>query len=273
MKTMKKKTQTNKKWVKLPGTSKSAMQQEVHPVKKNEKTVGVAYARTSSFGKKVQGSRARQVEQAFAAADGQGLKVHSAIAEVISGYAKYEKRDTLKKILERQLPGLPEDKQKTVFLFVESVRALARNSMVSEQIYLTSKANNVTIIPHDYPTLFTHQETPTGNFVRKLVCSLQELDRDTLVWRLAHGREQKKKSTTAKTQSGKPKVNGTKSYLEEMKPSAKVQNQILALGKQRSKGTFGWRPMAKKVSKILGLKDVLPHETVRRMHDEIIAKK
>ena len=101
-----------------------------------------------------------------------------AVAEVISGYLQFEKRE---------LPGLSADKQKTMFLFVESVRALTRNSMVSEQIYKTSKENNVTIVPQDFPNLFTHTETPMGNSIRKLVCNLQELDWDTLVWRLAHG--------------------------------------------------------------------------------------
>ena len=97
---------------------------------------------------------------------------------MISGYLQFEKGE---------LPGLPADTQKTMFLFVESVRALARNSMVCEQIYKTSKENNVTIVPQDFPNLFTHSETPMGNFIRKLVCNLQELDWDILVWRLVHG--------------------------------------------------------------------------------------
>ena len=90
------------------------------------------------------------------------MQVHSAIAEVISGYVKYDQRATLKQILERKLPGMPEERKRTVHVFVESVRALARNAMVGEEIYKQSK-KNINIIPQDYPTLFSHSETPTGN--------------------------------------------------------------------------------------------------------------
>lgn len=144
--------------------------------------------------------------------------------------------------------------------------------MTAEEIYQDSVRNNIKIVPKDYPSLFDHQQTPTGNFVRKLICSLQELDRDTLVWRLEHGRNVKKKTTTQKTQCGLPKVNGCKSYLEELKPSQAVQRKILQLGVKRANGHFGWRPMAKKVSALLKLKEALPHETVRRMHDDIAAQ-
>ena len=159
-----------------------------------------------------------------------------------------------------------------MFSFVEFVRALARNSMVSEQIYKTSKENNVTIVFQDFPNLFTHSETPVGNFIRKLVCNLQELDRDTLVWRLTHGRSEKKKTTKAVTQSGRPKVCGSKSYIDKLMPTAKVQKQILTLGEKRAEGEFGWRPMAMKVTRRLKLKEPLTHETVRRMHQELLAK-
>ena len=154
----------------------------------------------------------------------QGSKVHTAVAEVISGYLQFKKREALKRILERKLPGLPADIQKTMFLFVESVPALARNSVVSEQIYKKSKENNVTIVSQDFPNLFTHSETPMGNFIRKLVYNLQELDRDTLVWRLAHGRAEKKKTTKAVTQSGGPKVCGTKSYMDKLTPTAEADS-------------------------------------------------
>ena len=117
--------------------------------------MGVAYARPSSFGKKVQGSRVRQLQQACAAAALQGSKVHTA-------YLDFEKCEARKRILEWKLSGLPADKQKTMFLFVESVHALACNSMVSEQIYKKSKENNVTIVPQDFPNLFTHSEAPMG---------------------------------------------------------------------------------------------------------------
>lgn len=182
--------------------------------------------------------------------------------QVISGYVKYDQRAILKQILERKLPGMPEERKRTVHVFVESVRALARNAMVGEEIYKQSKKNNINIPPQDYATLFSHSDTPTGNFIRKLICSLQELDRDTLVWRLQQGRENKAKTATSRTQSGKPKVNGIKSYLEDLQPSKDVQQKIVSLGKKRDRGDFGWRPMANEVSKLLGMKQSLPRETV-----------
>ena len=56
---------------KLPGCS-PAVQLSLHKVREADESMGVAYVRTSSFGKKVQGSRARQVQQACAAASLQG---------------------------------------------------------------------------------------------------------------------------------------------------------------------------------------------------------
>jgi hypothetical protein len=258
-------------WKKIPGAK--ALQKKLQKVKSNEKSFGMVYARTSSLGKKVKGSRKRQVEQAVDAAASQGLKVHSAIAEVISGCLKFDERETLKSVLERKLPDMPKDKAKTVHLFVESVRALARNSMVAEQVYQVSKDNNIVVIPKDYPALFAHNQTPTENFVRKLVCALQELDRDTLVWRLQEGRKQKMKVTTRQNQKGQPKVNGAKTYVEELAPSKAMQNKIIALGKKRDAGVFGWRPFAEKISDMLQLDQPLSHETARRMYRELLNKR
>ena len=121
--------------------------------------------------------------------------------QVISGYVKYDQRAILKQILERKLPGMPEERKRTVHVFVGSVRALARNAMVGEEIYKQSKKNNINILPQDYATLFSHSETPTGNFIRKLICSLQELDRDTLVWRLQQGQSSDIEETVWQAQS------------------------------------------------------------------------
>ena len=127
---------------------------------------------------------------------------HTAVAEVISGYLLFERRETLKRILERKLPGLPADKQKTLFLFVvPSVLWPATPCCLSRP---TRKARR-TISPA-FP-----RTSPTCSLtVKRLVCNLQELDRDTLVWRLAHARSEKKKATRAVTQAGSPKVCGSK---------------------------------------------------------------
>lgn len=175
----------------------------------------------------------------------------------------------MKDIIERKLPGIPTNTKKMVNIFVESVRALARNSITAEQMYLASKQQNVHIQLADYPNLFKHNQSPTESFVRKLICNLQELDRDTLVYRLAHGREEKKKRTSRLTQHGAPKANGCQSWLEKLKPNKVVKRKIQGLGKSRAAGKFGWRPMAEKVSKLLKLNRVLSHECVRRMLNEL----
>ena len=43
-------------------------------------------------------------------------------------------------------------------------------------------------------------------------------------------------------------MKGSKSYIDKLMPTAKVQKQILTLGERRAKGEFGWRPMAVKVT-------------------------
>ena len=55
-------------------------------------------------------------------------------------------------------------------------------------------------------------------------------------------------------------------------PTAQVQKQILTLGEKKAKTEFGWRPMAMKVTQLFKLKEPLTHETVRRMHHELLAK-
>ena len=57
-------------------------------------------------------------------------------------------------------------------------------------------------------------------------------------------------------------MKGSKSYIDKLMSTAKVQKQILTLGERRAKGEFGWRPMAVKVTKLLKLKEPLTHETV-----------
>ena len=266
-----KKNQLRKVRVKAISAGSRAVHKVVRPAKAKDKAVGVAYARTSSFGKKLQGSCSRQVEQAGEVADSLGMTVHSVIAESISGSLKFDQRKTMKQVLEQRLPSLPADKKKNINLFVESVRALARSAAAAEQMYLTSKDNNVHIIPRDFPSLFTHTASPTESFVRKIICSLQELDRDVLVWRLAQGREHKKKTTRKRTQTGRPKVCGCPSYLEEWKITDNIKKQVEALAKRREGG--GWRPLASKVSQLLKLDQTISHETVRRMLHEIKAKR
>ena len=67
--------------------------------------------------------------------------------------------------------------------------------------------------------------------------------------------------------SGRPEVSGCSSVLEQLKFSKVMQKKMLALGKRRAAGNFGWRPMAEEVSKLLMLDHVFFHESVRRIYD------
>ena len=81
------------------------------------------------------------------------------------------------------------------------------------------------------------------------------------------------KVTTRQNQKGQPKVNGAKTYVEELAPSKAMQNKIITLGKKRDAGVFGWRPFAEKISDMLQLDQPLSHETARRMYRELLNKR
>lgn len=67
--------------------------------------------------------------------------------------------------------------------------------------------------------------------MRKVVAAWQELDRDNIVFRTAQGREAKRLTTKDRMQTGKVEVNGSKNYLQRLKPNPKQVHQILTAGK------------------------------------------
>ena len=117
------------------------------------KTVGVLYTRTSSDGKKLAGSAAKQA----AHRDSTPLKVK--LSEVVSGSLPYDQRAALKSLVERTRPMLKGCADK-VKIFLESARALASSQIAAEQAWQASRKHNVEIVCSDIPDLFTHSPTP-----------------------------------------------------------------------------------------------------------------
>jgi len=234
--------------------------------------VGVLYARTSSEGDKVQRSAARQFSHSSRAVKGAGknVKVLKKVSEVVSGSLPLQGRDTLMNLLSGKIPGATSVDPRKLLVFVESARAVARDAMVGEQLYQASKATGARIVPADMPNLFSHNPTPAENFIRKIMMSVQELDRDQIIQRCSAGLDAKRLTSGRTTQCGRVKVNGSKSILESKPPNKKKMNMIKAAVKKYQCGRLALRPLASEIGKILKRK--IHHETARRMAMEISTK-
>lgn len=235
--------------------------------------IGVVYARTSSEGDKVERSAARQFNNGARAAKGLGrnIKVLQKVSEVISGSLPLQHRDTLMSLLSGKIPGTTTVDPRKLLVFVESARAVARDAMVGEQLYQASKASGVRIIPADMPGLFNHNPSPAENFIRKIMMSVQELDRDQIIQRCAAGLEAKKLTSTQLTQHGSVKVNGSRSILDAKPLTKQNLKSIKSSIKKYQSGMLALRPLAHEMGKVL--RRNIHHETARRMVMEIVAKK
>ena len=70
------------------------------------------------------------------------------------------------------------------------------------------------------------------------------------------------------TQAGKAKVMGAKSWLARFGvPTAQQKVQLKSAFEARASGTFGWRSLKYKISKILKIK-LKSHEAARRFCNE-----
>jgi len=74
------------------------------------------------------------------------------------------------------------------------------------------------------------------------------------------------------TQQGDAKLQGRKSYLEQVAPSAVALRKIKEAVAKRDEGKCGWRTLATDISKILKLSTPMSHETARRVAAEIALK-
>ena len=121
-------------------------------------------------------------------------------------------------------------------------------------------AKNVTIVPTDMPSLLTHAPTPVDKFLRRVVCSVTELERDVLVARLRDGVTRRVQTTRQVTQTGSLKVKPTASTLRKLKAVAKTR---------AAPNSFGLRTLALSMSDALQLPRTMGHETARRLCREL----
>ena len=169
-------------------------------------------------------------------------------------------------------------------IYFESIRALARDATVAEQIYQKSKDAKVQLVAADCPDLLTHDPTPVQTFLRRVMFAMIELEKNLIVQRLADGRAKKHKAMESKvldakrknkrlsfgdiTQKGKAKSSGAHSALQEDGVlSVKQKNQMTKAIQDRKKGTFGWRVLQVKFGEILGI-PIKSHERARRISQE-----
>jgi len=231
----------------------------------NSRPVGVIYSRTSSPGTKLDGSTARQKQAARQAAKAAGIQVGQEITDVVSGSLPLQRRAVFRKLL-----ASAEGSKRPVCIFVESARAVARDSVVAEQVFRRINGSNVSIICRDMPTLFNHTLDPAAKFCRQVMCAREECDKDTVVLRLRHGLEHAKSKSKRITQKGSVKVNGAKTILEQVPLPLGALAKLKAEVAKYKKGKQGLRPMAAGISKVL--KRQVHHETARRMVGEIEAR-
>jgi DNA invertase Pin-like site-specific DNA recombinase len=207
------------------------------------------------------------------------------VKEVISGSLPLAKRD--------KFLNLINGKNKVLKVFVESARAVARSAIVAEDAWKLSKENEVQIIPADLPYLFKHDASPGETFMRWVMLSVQEFERDMVVHRLSHGIAEKRRVVQAalrqarqtkaqhvlikgrrvptsllRTQEGKVKVNGRKTGLSQVRPSARVLAKLQVACRKHEAGQVGWRKLAQMIADIIQ-RPVAP-ETARRMKASLL---
>ena len=227
--------------------------------------VGVIYSRTSSPGTKLDGSTARQKQAARQAAKAAGVQVGREITDVVSGSLPLQRREVFRELLAKA-----GQSKRPVCIFVESARAVSRDSVVAEQVFRQINGSNVSIVCRDMPTLFSHTADPAAKFCRQVMCAREECDKDTVVLRLRHGLEHAKTKSKRTTQNGSVKVNGAKTILEQIPLPLRAWAKLKAEVSKYKKGQQGLRPLASGISKVI--KRQVHHETARRMVGEIEAR-
>ena len=101
-----------------------------------------------------------------------------------------------------------------IILFEEPSR-IARDLLIQEVIYNLCTDLGFKLIAVHCPDAF--EDGVVSTLVRQVVGAVAEFQKSEVVARLKHAREEKAKTTTARTLRGKPKVTGKKSTLETKK--------------------------------------------------------
>ena len=167
----------------------------------------------------------------------------------------------------KKLDAAQKAVEKSMTVFVESARAVARNSLIAECMWRESRDTGIQIVAADCPDLFKHLPSPTESFMRRIVCAQMEYDRDVTVQRLTAGLMSRKAQSEEVTQKGQVKFNGSYSILDRCQPKPGVLRRIKGAISQHVRGEFGLRPLAEKVGVILR-KPISPM-AVQRMMNEI----
>jgi DNA invertase Pin-like site-specific DNA recombinase len=139
---------------------------------------------------------------------------------------------------------------------------------VAREVLEQSKAKKVHIVPADLPNLFKHTQTLVEKYVRHIIFGTTELERDLIVQRLRDG-------VTRKTQSGKPKVDGSKTLLDFLRPSTQVLKKLRAIALRRkyaNAGQYGLCTAAPHLSEALSSSQTMAHETARRLCEELLTR-
>ena len=89
---------------------------------------------------------------------------------------------------------------------VESVRAISIDANVAEQIYQDAKANNLQVVPSDFPDLCVLDPNPVQTFIRKVMFAMTELEKNLIVQRLQDGQQKKEHELKQKYHKHKKKV-------------------------------------------------------------------
>jgi len=204
----------------------------------------------------------RQLEACLKKSNIAPQKAHAivSIAETISGMLPLAKREHLVKLIED--PTISE-------IHVESCRAVARKAVVAEAMWELSKKHKTNIICADYPTLFKHDCSPAESFIRKVVMATTELHRDIAVENLTNGLKDAMRRSKRKTQKGRVKFNGRKSYLETCPMTKTKKLNLKAVTKRYRANEFGCRELAKKYTTILKIDQTMGHETAKRVACEV----
>ena len=95
----------------------------------------------------------------------------------------------------------------------------------------------------------------------------EELERDLIVERLAHGLEKAKEKTVSLTQCGAKKVNGAKSILERRSLNAKTVKALKAAIKKKEAGKISRRGLCDTFKNLLKLKRLAVMTSLRMMSE------
>jgi len=161
-----------------------------------------AYIRTSSASdsKKDTDSKPRQLEAIEKYAKSNNLQVAKVFYDAgVSGADEVLIRPEFQKML------VYCDQKKIGTIVVENASRLARDSLVALLAHKFLKDRKITLIAADNPDLFV-SDTPLNELMRTILVALAAFEKQTIVYRLAHGKAKKLKETG--------KCGGRRSYRE-----------------------------------------------------------